>query len=86
MPLARDPPKMTAETLEFVIEETRSDYARNKIPQKVGQKFYVTRKIKFLTDQFIKIFNTASTVKYGNRLLLKTHDTETGYGQPLSIN
>lgn len=37
-------------------------------------------------DQFIKIFNPASTVKYGNRLLLKTHDTETGYGQQLSIN
>lgn len=64
MPLGRDPCKMTAETLEFMIEETRSDYARNKIPEKVGQKFYAVRKIKFLTDQFNKILNPASTAKY----------------------
>lgn len=86
MPLGRDPCKMTAETLEFMIEETGSDYARNKTPEKVGQKFCVIRKTNFFTDQFIKIFNLASTVKYGNRLLLKTHDTETRYGQQLSIN
>lgn len=86
MPLGRDPCKMTAETLEFMIEETGSDYARNKTPEKVGQKFSVTMKTKFLMDQFIIIFNPASTIKYGNRLLLKIHDTETGYGQQLSIN
>lgn len=28
MPLGRDPCKMTAETPEFMIEETGSDYAR----------------------------------------------------------
>lgn len=76
---------MTAETLEFVIEETGSDYARNKTPEKVGQKFHVIRRTKFLTDQIIKIFNPASTAKYRNRLLLKTHYRETGHGQQLSI-
>lgn len=59
----------------------------HKTPENVGKKFYVIRKTKFLADQFIKIFNPAPTVKYRNGLLLKTHDTETGYGQQrLSTN
>lgn len=83
MPLGRDPCKMTAETLEFMIEETVIMLDKTEM---VGKKFCVIRKTKFLTDEFIKIFNPASTVKCGNGLLLKTHDAETGYEQQLSIN
>lgn len=79
MPLGRDPCKMTAETLKFMMEETGSDYARNKTPEKVGQTFSIIRKTTS-HRQFIKIFNQASTVKYRNRLLFKTHDTETADG------
>lgn len=64
MPLGRDPWKMTAETGIHDWRNQAQTYAhshqycfyhmiiRNKIPEKVGQKFCVMRKTKFLTDQF----------------------------------
>lgn len=50
---------MTAEALEFMTENTGSDYIRNKMPGKAEQKFCLVSKTKFLTDQFIEIFNPA---------------------------
>lgn len=60
-----------------MIEETGSDHVKNNAVE--GQMEVLISKTKFLTDQFIKMFDPAPTVKYRKRLMSNTYNIEAGH-------